>query len=124
MLILNISMLSFHLSVSKNLLSSNCFLLHRIKLFFLLFLLFHHACFSNLLRSFKSDLVDLLLVEAFKVIWLDSVWGQHADLSLRIFSHEVVIGGVSNFVSLLICPLLVLSDFSFFFFLSEKLINT
>ena len=74
MLILNLSVTSLHGSISQNLLSPLLFKLHSVELVFFVLLSFHHVCLSNLLSSLIPHLVNLSLVEAFEVIWLDSVW--------------------------------------------------
>lgn len=77
MLLSNTSQILFHGSVAKDLLSADDLLLHCVHLILFSFLLFHHFRFTDLHLSLQVDLVDLLLVEALKMIWLHSVSSKH-----------------------------------------------
>jgi hypothetical protein len=75
------------------LISSYFLQLHSIEFILVFFLKGHHTLFSQLLFSFKINLVDLVLFKSFKVIWLDSVVSKHTHFCLWVFGHEI--GGVS-----------------------------
>ena len=124
MFILNLSVTSLHGSISQNLLSSLLFKLHSVELVLLVQLSFHHVCLSNLLSSLIPHLVNLSLVESFKVIWLDSVWSQHARFSGWVLRHKIMRLCKFYFMSFLVSPLFVLSNLPILLLLSHKLINS
>ena len=122
-LVLYLSVTSLHCSISQNLLSPLLLQLHGIQLVFLLLLLLHHVCLSDLLSSLISHLVDLALIEPFKVVGLDSMWSQHTDFCGWILSHEVMSHSELNLVGFLIGPLFVLGNLPLFLLLGHDLID-
>jgi hypothetical protein len=63
-----------HGSVVEDLLSANVFLLESPQFFLLFRVRFFHFLLFDLAGSFVQNFALLLLVEAFKVVWLNSVW--------------------------------------------------
>jgi len=51
------------------------------------------------------------------------VRGEHADFGSGVFSHEIMIVGIVEFVFLLLCPYIVLYDFPFLFLLGHCFVN-
>jgi hypothetical protein len=51
------------------------------------------------------------------------VWGEHADFGSGVFSHEIMIIGIVEFVRLLLGPSIVLCNFPFFFLLRHCFVN-
>jgi len=88
------SLTPFECSIGQDLLSPQHLLLHGVHLILLGLLLFHELCFTNLHLSFKVHLIDLALIEPFKVIWLYSMWSQHAHFRRWILSHEIMVIGM------------------------------
>ena len=96
----NRSEASLELSIGENLLSSYGLLLHRVKLIFLIFLLFHELLLLNLLLSLKVDLCCFVWSESLEMIWLFPMVGEHAYLSLWVFGHEIMIKSVVHLMLL------------------------
>lgn len=113
----------FHFPVVKNLLPSDFFKLSSVQLVFLLLLVFHHLGLSHLHLSLQIDLINLILIKSFEVVWLNTVGSKHADFSLWILSHEVMIIGELNFVFLLLGPCIPLLFFTLSLFLGQYLID-
>ena len=96
--IFNISLLPFHFTVIKDLEASEVLLLKGPESFFLFFGIPCGLRFSQLLAPFMKDGVLLLLVKALKVVWLDSVVGEHRLLGGGVLRHKVVTGCVVDIV--------------------------
>jgi len=114
---------TLELSISNNLLATHWFLLHSIQFVLIDTLLLHHGLFFDLLWSLKVNLVSLSLIEAFEMIWLNSMWCQHAHLGLWVLCHEIVIISKMDFSLVLISPNLMLIEFSLFLFSGHNPIN-
>lgn len=119
----NRSKIFLHFSVVEDLITSYLFELHGVQLVLLLLLLLHHFGLSNLHFSLEIDLVNLVLIQSLEVVWFDSVRSQHAHLSLRVLSHEIVVISELELVRLLLCPGLVLLNLPLFFLLGHDLID-
>jgi len=119
----NRSKIFLHFSVVENLITSYLFELHGVQLVLLLLLLLHHFGLSDLHFSLEINLVNLVLIQSLKVVRFDSVWSQHAHLSLRVLSHEIVVISELELVRLLLCPGLVLLNLPLFFLLGHDLID-
>ena len=100
------------LAVSKDLLSAKVLLLHGPLALLILLLLFHHVSLSQLHVPLIHHLVGLLSIEALKVVWDDTVSGEHALSGGWVLSHEVVVVGevdISGSLQLLVVALCVVS---------------
>ena len=117
------SKISLHFAIVKDLVSSNFLELHGIQLILFLLLVFHHVGFADLHFALQIDLVNMVLIKALKVIWLHTVWRQHAHLSLRVLSHEIMIIGIFKLMLLELCPRIVHRDFPLLLLLGEDLID-
>ena len=117
------SELPLHFAVIQDLVSSYLLELHSVELVLLLLLLPHHLSLSHLHFALKVDLVDLILVQALEVVWLHTMWGEHAHLGLRIFSHEIMVIGKLQFVFLELGPRLMHLDLPFLLLLCQDLID-
>ena len=95
------------LSISNNLLATHWLQLHSVQLVLVVALFLHQRLLFDLLWSFKVNLILLFLIEAFEMIWLNSMVSKHANFSLRIFSHQIVIVSEFNFSFLLSGPSIV-----------------
>lgn len=87
----NSSEASLELSIGEDLLSSYSLLLHGIKLILLFRLLFHELLLLNLLLSLKVHLCCFMWSKSLEMIGLFPVVCEHADLSLWVLGHEIVI---------------------------------
>ena len=85
------SQASLELSIGEDLLSAYSFLLHGVKLIFLFLLLFHELLLLNLLLSLKIHLRSFVWSESLEMIGLFPVVREHADLSLWVLGHKIVI---------------------------------
>ena len=97
--------------------------LHSIQLILLFLLFAHHFCLSDLHFALEVDLIDLVLVQSFEVVWLYAMWSQHAHLRLRILSHEIVVIGKIKLVLFLLVPQFALFLFAFLLFGIQDVIN-
>lgn len=119
----NRSKIFLHFSVVEDLITSYLFELHGVQLVLLLLLLLHHFGLSYLHFSLEINLVNLVLIQSLEVVWFDSMRSQHAHLSLRVLSHEIVVISELELVRLLLCPGLVLLNLPLFFLLGHDLID-
>jgi hypothetical protein len=108
---------SFKLSILSNLKSANLFLLDSPLPFFFFLSLLGGLLLSNLFSSFVENSLLLLLIESFKVVWLNSVGSKHGLFSSGVFSHEVMVQRVVYFDVSINLEVLFKFDFSVTFLL-------
>ena len=90
---LDISQLSFVLTISNNLLAANDFLLLSPKALCLRVGLLRHLYFSQLHLSLIQDLLSLVGVEPFEVVRLNAMRSKHGLRSRWVFGHKIMIIG-------------------------------
>lgn len=83
--------LAFVLTVSKQLLSAQVFLLKSPHFILLLLARREHLVVVALEGTLVHDSAHLVRCKSLKVVWLDAVGGEHALLSAGVFSHEIVV---------------------------------
>ena len=123
-LLSNTSQILFHGSVRDDLLSSNDLELHRVHFVLFSQLILHHLLLSYLHLSLEVYLVNLSLVEPLEVIWLHSIWTQHAHLSSGILRHEISIVCEIKLNFLLMGPILMLLHVSVLLLLDQDFVNS
>ena len=66
--------------------------------------------------ALEIDLINLVLVQSFEVVWLYTMGRKHAHLGCRILSHEIVVIGILKLVVFLLVPGIALQFFAFLLF--------
>jgi len=85
------SLFALEVTVVDDLETSELLLLLSPKALFFLALLFKKGLLNDLLITLMQDSCLLLIIQALKVIGLDSVRSKHRSHSIRVLSHEIVI---------------------------------